>query len=118
MSIFTVARFATRARPFPAKILDGLRSHLERVRALVAIARPGVADEFFPNIARSPTAVSRGDAPAARAAMHLPFAADDKTSFETFATERSSLFSRYPYPLGSEAMNSPRALRLQRPSTM
>jgi DNA-binding FadR family transcriptional regulator len=39
------------------------------------------------------TAVSRGDAPAARAAMHYHLQ-QTTDLFETFATERSSLFSR------------------------
>jgi DNA-binding GntR family transcriptional regulator len=74
------------------EILDGLRSHLERVRRLL-LSPAGRLPVSFSEHNAIAKAVSRGDAAAARAAMryHLQQTTD---LFETFAMERSSLFSR------------------------
>jgi GntR family transcriptional regulator, rspAB operon transcriptional repressor len=74
------------------EILDGLRSHLERVRRLL-LSPAGRLPMSFSEHSAIATAVSRGDAPAARAAMHYHLQ-QTTDLFETFATERSSLFSR------------------------
>jgi GntR family transcriptional regulator, rspAB operon transcriptional repressor len=73
------------------EILDGLRSHLERVRRLL-LSPAGRLPLAFAEHRAVAEAVSQGDAPAARAAMerHLQQTA---SLFETFVKERSALFS-------------------------
>ncbi len=74
------------------EILDGLRSHLERVRRLL-LSPAGRLPVSFAEHGAIAEAVSRGDAAGARAAMeyHLQ---QTTSLFESFAKERSSLFSR------------------------
>jgi GntR family transcriptional regulator, rspAB operon transcriptional repressor len=75
-----------------AEILDGLRAHLERVRRLL-LSPAGRMPMSHSEHAAIAKAVAGGDAAGARAAMqyHLQQTTD---LFETFAQERSSLFSR------------------------
>jgi DNA-binding GntR family transcriptional regulator len=75
-----------------AEILDGLRSHLERVRRLL-LSPTGRMPMSLSEHSAIAKAVSRGDPVGARAAMqyHLQQTTD---LFETFAMERSNLFSR------------------------
>ena len=74
------------------EILDGLRSHLERVRRLL-LSPAGRMPMSHSEHSAIFKAVAGGDPAAARAAMqyHLQQTTD---LFETFAQERSSLFSR------------------------
>jgi len=74
------------------EILEGLRSHLERVRRLL-LSPPGRMPVSLAEHGAIAAAVSRGDAAGARAAMeyHLQQTTD---LFESFARERSGLFSR------------------------
>ena len=74
------------------EILDGLRTHLERVRRLL-LSPAGRMPISLSEHGAIAAAIARRDAAGARAAMefHLQQTAD---LFETFARERSSLFSR------------------------
>ena len=74
------------------EILDRLRSHLERVRRLL-LSPAGRMPVSLSEHGAIAAAILRGDAAAARAAMeyHLQ---QTTNLFETFARERSSLFSR------------------------
>lgn len=74
------------------EILDGLRSHLERVRRLL-LSPAGRMPVSLSEHGAIAAAIARGDAAGARAAMeyHLQ---QTTNLFETFARERASLFSR------------------------
>jgi DNA-binding GntR family transcriptional regulator len=73
------------------EILDGLRSHLERVRRLL-MTPPGRLPRTYSEHNAIAKAIARGDAEAARQAMrdHLVGTTD---LFENFAKARPSLFS-------------------------
>ena len=75
-----------------SEILDGLRSHLERVRRLL-LSPAGRMPVSLAEHSAIAAAIARGDAAGARAAMeyHLQ---QTTNLFETFARERASLFSR------------------------
>ena len=74
------------------EILDGLRSHLERVRRLL-LSPAGRMPKTLSEHSMIAKAVMRGDADGARAAMHYHLQ-QTTDLFETFARERSNLFSK------------------------
>jgi DNA-binding GntR family transcriptional regulator len=75
-----------------AEILDGLRTHLERVRRLL-LAPPGRMPRTFAEHGAIAEAVLGGDQAGARGAMHHHLQ-QTTDLFETFAREHASLFSR------------------------
>ena len=75
-----------------AEILDGLRSHLERVRRLL-LSPPGRLPMTLLEHGAILEAVSRGDGEGARAAMHHHLQ-QTTNLFESFAKQHSNLFSR------------------------
>jgi GntR family transcriptional regulator, rspAB operon transcriptional repressor len=74
------------------EVLDGLRSHLERVRRLL-LSPAGRMPKTLAEHSAIAKAVTRGDAAGARAAMHHHLQ-QTTDLFENFARERASLFSR------------------------
>jgi GntR family transcriptional regulator, rspAB operon transcriptional repressor len=75
-----------------AEILDGLRSHLERVRRLL-LSPAGRMPKTLAEHSAIAKAVMKGDADGARAAMHYHLQ-QTTDLFESFAMERSNLFSK------------------------
>ena len=75
-----------------SEILDGLRSHLERVRRLL-LSPAGRMPTTLSEHSAIAKAVMRGDAEGARTAMHYHLQQTTEL-FETFARERSNLFSK------------------------
>lgn len=75
-----------------AEILDGLRAHLERVRRLL-LSPAGRMPKTLAEHGAIASAVMRGDADGARAAMHHHLQ-QTTDLFESFVKERSNLFSR------------------------
>ena len=73
------------------EILDGLRSHLERVRRML-MAPTGRMQTTVREHNSGALAIARGDAPGARAAMEHHLTQMMET-FETFAGEKPDLFS-------------------------
>ncbi|HXW19769.1 MAG TPA: GntR family transcriptional regulator [Roseiarcus sp.] len=73
------------------EILDGLRSHLERVRRLL-MTPPGRMPKTYAEHSAVAKAIARGDSEGARTAMrdHL---AETTRLFENFAKDRPNLFS-------------------------
>jgi GntR family transcriptional regulator, rspAB operon transcriptional repressor len=73
------------------EILDGLRSHLERVRRLL-MTPPGRIPKTYSEHSAVAKAIARGDREGARTAMrdHL---VETTRLFETFAKDRPNLFS-------------------------
>ena len=74
------------------EILDGLRSHLERVRRLL-LTPAGRMPVSLSEHSAITAAIARRDAAGARAAMEFHLQ-QTTTLFESFARERSGLFSR------------------------